>query len=149
MCRELTEEDVTCSELETILEFLVKIRNICCHDEMLFSFVHEEIMIPNTEYHKYFNSNSIQYGKKDFLAALISIKLLSDKDSFSTLINSINQLINKNAKKLGIAKQELLYLMHLPKNFIVLKKYNIKISRFVKFLINYKIRNSQNNGYML
>lgn len=121
MCRELTNEKVSSRDMETILEFLVKIRNMCCHDEILFSFIHEKTMIPNTQYHRYFIVNNVQYGKKDFLAILISIRLLSDKQSFSVLISSINKLINKTAKELNISKKDLLSLMHLPKNYVILK----------------------------
>lgn len=122
MCKKLTKEPISSHELETILEFLVNIRNICCHDEILFSYIHEKTMIPNTKYHKYFNFNNIQYGKKDFLAILISIKLLIDRETFSNLIDNINKIINKAVKKLDISKSELLQLMHLPKNYTNLKK---------------------------
>lgn len=121
MRKQLVNEDVSSRDLETILEFLAKIRNICCHNEILFSWIDEEIMIPSTKYHEYFMKNNIQYGKKDFLAILICIKLLIDKEKFSTLVNNINKLINKTYKELNMTKKELLYLMHLPENYMILK----------------------------
>ena len=115
--RNITNKNISSRDLETILEFLVKIRNICCHNEILLSFMNEQDTIPDTNYHKYFVINNIQYGKKDFLATLISIKLLIDNNKFKDLINDIDKLINKTYKSLKIPKERLLYFMHLPSNY--------------------------------
>lgn len=117
ICKKLTNGNISSKNLETFLEFLVKIRNICCHNEILFSYVSESEMIPNTKYHKEFVVNNIQYGKKDFLAALISIKILSDKKQFSILIKDIDKLINMTCKKINISKKNLLNYMNLPLNY--------------------------------
>lgn len=115
--RNITNENISSRDLETILEFLVKIRNICCHNEVLLSFMNEQDTIPDTNYHKYFVINNIQYGKKDFFAILISIKLLIDNSNFKNLINDIDRLINKTYKNLKMPKEKLLYFMHLPSNY--------------------------------
>jgi len=121
ICRKLTDEKISSRHLETILEVLAKARNMCCHNELFFNFLNEENMIPTTKYHSYFKNNLVQYGKKDFLSILISVKLLSDKNDFDVLMDNINKLIDESVKDLGITKSELLYLMHLPENYFILK----------------------------
>lgn len=117
ICKKLTNEKISSNDLDTILEFLVKTRNICCHHELLYSFINNDIQIPTTKYHKYFINDRIQHGKKDFLASLISIKLLVDKNTFSILIDKIDELINES----NISRNQLLYEMHLPSNYTKLK----------------------------
>ena len=77
----------------------------------------ENEMIPDTKYHKEFIINNIQHGKKDFLAALISIKILLDKQQFFDLVKEIDRLISKTCKKLNISKKTLLNYMNLPSNY--------------------------------
>lgn len=121
ICRKLTDEKISSRDLETILEVLAKARNMCCHNEVFFNYLNDENMIPTTKYHSYFKNNLVQYGKKDFLSILISIKLLSEKNNFDILIDDIYKLIDESVKDLAITKSQLLYLMHLPENYFILK----------------------------
>lgn len=127
MKNKLTKENVSSSEIANMLRLLVRVRNICCHDDILLSFVDDKLGIRNTKYHKKFRlkknkKGDIIQGKKDLFAILISIKLLLDKDNFETLINNLSYLITEYNKKIGsLDKKQLLSIMHLPVNFERLK----------------------------
>lgn len=127
MVKKLTSEKVNSNEVANMLRLLVRVRNICCHDDILLSFIDDKLGIKTTKYHKQFNlmcdkNNDIIQGKKDLLAILISIKIFSNKNKFDILINNLSLLINEYEKKIGsLSKNQLLYIMHLPKDFEKLK----------------------------
>ena len=127
MKNKLTTEKVNSSEVANMLRLLVRVRNICCHDDILLSFVDDKLGIKTTKYHKEFNlakdrKNNIIQGKKDLFAILISIKFFSSKEKFNQLIDNLSNLITKYDKQIGsLNKNQLLSIMHLPKNFEKLK----------------------------
>lgn len=91
MKMKLTHENVNSSEVANMLRLLVRARDICCHDDILLSFVDDKLGIKTTKYHNEFNlkkdkNNNIIQGKKDLLAILISIKFFSSKEKFNSLI---------------------------------------------------------------
>lgn len=84
MKKKLTNENVNSGEVANMLRLLVRVRNICCHDDILLSFVDHKLGIKTTKYHNEFNlkkdkNNNIIQGKKDLFAILISIKFFSSK----------------------------------------------------------------------
>lgn len=123
MKNKLTKEKVNSSEVANILRLLVRVRNICCHDDILISFVDDKLGIKDTKYHKEFNlrkndKGNIIQGKKDLFAILISIKLLLVENKFKILINNLSQLITKYDNQIGsLNRKQLLSIMHLPKDF--------------------------------
>lgn len=128
MKNKLTNECISSSDISNILRLLVRVRNICCHYDILISFVDDKIGIKNTIYHEKFNvkkndkGNVIQ-GKKDLFGVLISIKLLLDKDKFNILINNLSQLIIEYDKQIGsLNRKQLLSIMHFPYDFEKLKE---------------------------
>ncbi len=127
MKKKLTREKINSREVANMLRLLVRVRNICCHDDILFSFVDDKLGIKTTKYHKEFNlktdkQNNIIQGKKDLFAILISIKFFLSKNKFNTLIDNLSNLITKYNKEIGsLNRTQLLSIMHLPKNFEKLK----------------------------
>lgn len=127
MKKKLTNEEINSSEVANMLRLLVRVRNICCHDDILLSFIDDKLGIKTTKYHKAFNlktdkNNNIIQGKKDLFAILISIKLFSNKNKFNKLIDNVSDLITKYDKKIdSLNKKQLLSIMHLPKDFQKLK----------------------------
>ena len=127
MKKKLTNENVNSSEVANMLRLLVRVRNICCHDDILLSFVDDKLGIKTTKYHNEFNlkkdkNNNIIQGKKDLLAILISIKFFSSKERFNSLINNLSNLITKYDEEIGsLNRNQLLSIMHLPKDFEKLK----------------------------
>lgn len=43
MKKKLTRERINNSEVANMLRLLVRVRNICCHDDILFSFVDDKL----------------------------------------------------------------------------------------------------------
>ena len=127
ICKELVNDsNLKVFEVQTFLELLITYRNICCHDDKLFGFVHNKINIRTTKYHHQFNllkkANVYVQGKKDLFASLICIKYFTDKDSYSKFINNISKLIDEYSYKIkSITKQELVKYMFLPENFEKIK----------------------------
>lgn len=127
MKNKITCENLNSNEVANMLRLLVRVRNICCHDDILLSFIDDKLGIKTTKYHKLFNlkkdkNNNIVQGKKDFLAVLISIKAFCSKEKFDILINNLLTLINEYDKEIGsLDRNQLLSIMHLPKDFEKLK----------------------------
>ena len=127
ICKELVnDKKLKVFEVQTFLELLITYRNICCHDDKLFGFIHNKINIRTTKYHHQFNllknSNVYVQGKKDLFAALICIKYFTDKDSYSKFIDNISKLIDEYSSKIkSITKQEFMKYMFLPEDFEKLK----------------------------
>ncbi len=115
------------SEVKNMLEIIINIRNCCCHDDKLYGFIHRKVHILNTPYHLYFDlekneSGEYLQGKKDLLAVLICIKYFANKDSYSSFIDKISNLINEYSSKIkSITKDEFMKYMFLPKDFEKLK----------------------------
>ena len=127
MKNKLTNERINSSEVANMLRLLVRVRNICCHDDILLSFIDDKLGIKTTKYHQEFNlktdkNNNIIQGKKDLFAILISIKLFSSKDKFNSLIDNLSSLITKYDEEIGsLNRNQLLSIMHLPEKFEKLK----------------------------
>ena len=127
MKSKLTSERISSSEVANMLRLLVRVRNICCHDDILLSFIDDKLGIKTTKYHREFNlktdkNNNIIQGKKDLFAILISIKFFSSKHKFNNLIDNLSNLITKYDKEIGsLNRNQLLSVMHLPENFEKLK----------------------------
>lgn len=72
MKNKLTNEKVSSNEVSNMLRLLVRVRNICCHDDILLSFVDDKLGIKTTRYHNEFNlkidkNHNIIQGKKIYL----------------------------------------------------------------------------------
>lgn len=123
----LTNEKINSNEVANMLRLLVRIRNICCHDDILLSFIDDKLGIKTTKYHSEFNlkkdkKNNIIQGKKDLFAILISIKFFASKDKFNNLIDKLSNLITKYDVEIdSLNRNQLLSIMHLPENFEKLK----------------------------
>ena len=127
MKNKLTKENISSNEVANMLRLLVRVRNICCHDDILLSYIDDKLGIKTTRYHNFFelkedkNRNIIQ-GKKDLLAIIIAIKCFTSKEKFNIMINNLTILINEYNRCIkSLSKKQLLSVMHLPKNFAILK----------------------------
>lgn len=127
MKNKLTNENINSGEVANMLRLLVRVRNICCHDDILLSFVDDKLGIKTTKYHEEFKlkkdkNNSFIQGKKDLFAILITIKIFLSKDRFNILINNLSMLVNEYDKQIGsLDRNQILSIMHLPDNFEKLK----------------------------
>lgn len=123
----VNDKSLNVSEVKNMLEMLIDLRNICCHDDKLYGFIHNKVHIMTTPYHIHFNllkndKNEYLQGKKDLFAAIICIKYFIGKKSYNNFITNICNLIDEYSEKIkGISKKELLNYMYLPQNFYEIK----------------------------
>ena len=116
-------------ELEQYLKVLVLYRNVCAHNERLFSHkVYSEI--PNTVLHRKLCIPQIgtQYvcGKKDLFAVVIAFRYLLPKEDFLIFKRELARQIDYYLKQSQrISEVQLLDTMGFPKNWKMITRYKI------------------------
>lgn len=116
-------------ELEQFLKVLTHFRNICAHNERLFSF-QSRYEIPNTILHAKMKiplrGNQYIYGKHDLFAIVIAFRYLLNKDDFLSFKKGLSQLINRFEKCTNsITKRKLLTSMGFPLNWSNITRYKL------------------------
>lgn len=116
-------------ELEQYLKVLVMFRNICAHNERLFSaYAHSEI--PNTLLHKKLNipQKGTQYicGKRDLFSLVIAFRYLLPKKDFLAFKKNLASIIKQYFKASSrLTKPQLLTCMGFPQNWEDITRYKI------------------------
>lgn len=106
---------------------LVLFRNVCAHNERLFSHkTYSEI--PNTVLHKKLNisQNGTQYimGKKDLFAVVIAFRYLLSREDFLIFKNELVKVIDRYLRKSSrISRGQLLDMMGFPENWRRITSY--------------------------
>ena len=116
-------------ELSQHLKVLTQFRNICAHNERLFSF-QSRYEIPDTDLHRKLQipklGNQYLYGKHDLFAVVISFRYLLNKEDFTVFKKKLNFLIKLFARKTTPDKKnKLLHSMGLPENWMNISRYKI------------------------
>ena len=116
-------------ELSQHLKVLTQFRNICAHNERLFSF-QSRYEIPDTDLHKKMKipklGNQYLYGKHDLFAVVISFRYLLNKDDFMIFKRKLSYLIKSFARKTNSSKKnKLLHSMGFPENWMNISRYKI------------------------
>lgn len=120
---------VNAKELEQYLKVLVLYRNICAHNECLFSHrAYSEI--PDTLLHKKLGipkkGNQYIQGKKDLFSVVIALKYLLPKEDFLFLKKNLISIITKYLKSSSrLSETELLSHMGFPANWKDITRYKI------------------------
>lgn len=122
-------KSVSEKELSQHLKLLTHFRNICAHNEHLFSF-QSRYEIPDTDLHKKMqipkSGNQYLYGKHDLFAVVISFRYLLNKEDFIIFKRKLNHLIKSFTKKTTPNKKnKLLHAMGFPENWMNIGKYKI------------------------
>lgn len=122
-------ENVSEKELIQYLKVLTVFRNICAHNERLFSF-ETRFEIPDTMLHKKMNipQKGTQYlfGKHDIFALLISFRYLLDSNDFKLLKSELLKLFQIFCNATSIyQKNKLLSAMHFPSNWTTITRYKL------------------------
>lgn len=93
-------------QLEQYLSVITKFRNVCAHNERLFSYQTKNA-IPNTALHEKLNipkkGTEYIYGKRDLFSLVISFRYLLSNEDFKKFQLNLNKIINhylKNARSL-------------------------------------------------
>lgn len=122
-------ENVSERELIQYLKVLTVFRNICAHNERLFSF-ETRFEIPDTMLHKKMNipQKGTQYlfGKHDIFALLISFRYLLDNNDFKLFKSELLKLFQIFCNATSIyQKNNLLSAMHFPSNWTTITRYKL------------------------
>ncbi len=115
--------------LSQYLKVLTHFRNICAHNERLFSF-HSRYEIPDTLLHSKMkipkNGTQYIYGKHDLFGIIISFRYLLNKEEFLHFKKELTKLINRfEINTSSSQKQKLLSAMGFPKNWQNINRYKI------------------------
>ena len=121
--------NITEKELIQYLKVLTVFRNICAHNERLFSF-ETRFEIPNTILHKKMNippkGTQYLYGKHDMFALLIAFRYLLCKEDFKALKKELTKLLTSFSMTTSVAqKNKLLQAMHFPPNWANITRYKL------------------------
>lgn len=114
-------------QLSAVLSILSKYRNVCAHNERLFShrfresipdlLLHQKLGIPKT---------GAQYscGKSDLFSVVIALRYLLPKNDFLALKQELVLLINKFKRSTtAIQEKELLSAMGFPENWTSITRF--------------------------
>lgn len=120
---------VTEKELVQYLKVLTHFRNVCAHNERLYSF-QSRYEIPDTKLHLKMKiskkGNHYIVGKHDLFAVIISFRYLLNNKDFLVFKKRFNHLIKKFEKNTSSYKKEkLLRAMGFPSNWTAISKYNL------------------------
>lgn len=114
-------------ELEQYLKVLVLYRNVCAHNERLYSHkVYSEI--PDTRLHSKLgiSKTGTQYdmGKKDLFGVVIAFRYLLPTEDFRVFKASLDKLIKRYLRKSSrISEEDLLAAMGFPENWKAITRY--------------------------
>lgn len=116
-------------QFHQFIRILARCRNVCAHNERLYSFQVNEA-IPDTMLHSKLQlpMKNGQYinGKKDLFAVVISLRYLISNDEFKHFKSSLKALINSILKTCPHISQELLFSkMGFPDNWEKISRYQI------------------------
>lgn len=116
-------------ELEQYLKVLVMFRNMCAHNERLFSsYAHSEI--PNTILHSKLGIPKVGeqylYGKRDLFSLVIAFRYLLPKEDFLIFKKALVATIAKYLKNSSrLSENELLKYMGFPINWKSITNYKL------------------------
>jgi len=122
-------EAVTEKELGQFLKALTNFRNICAHNERLFSF-RNNTDIPDKHLHKALSipkkGNSYKMGKNDLFSVTIAFRYLLPRNEFLDFKRQLMRLIEQCTKKSDILTEEmLLNAMGFPVNWQNITRYRL------------------------
>ena len=109
-------------KLGKILEVLTDFRNVCAHNERLFSHKCARHDIPDLLLHSKMHipkiGNTFMQGKRDFFSVVIAFRYLLPSEEFKSFKNKLTRLINKFENESGArAAEAVLHQMGFPDNW--------------------------------
>lgn len=122
-------DHVSEKELIQYMKVLTLYRNVCAHNERLFSYK-SRFDIPDTELHRKMkiprNGNQYEYGKNDLFSVVIAFRMLLAKEDFEEFKESLNKMIHQYMKKTGNINQAMfLKAMGFPEKWKNISRYKL------------------------
>lgn len=122
-------EQVSEKELGQFLRALTNFRNICAHNERLFSF-RSNTDIPDKRLHKSLSipqkGNSYKMGKNDLFSVTIAFRYLLPRKEFLEFKSQLIRLIERTLKNSHVLTEEtLLNAMGFPQNWKEITRYKL------------------------
>ncbi|MDD6673128.1 MAG: Abi family protein [Eubacteriales bacterium] len=114
-------------QLHQYLTVITKFRNVCAHNERLYSY-HTKDAIPDTALHAKLGiskkGTEYKYGKRDLFALVISFRYLLPNDDFKKFKKSLIKIIKHYLKTSSfLTESELLSMMGFPNNWKRITRY--------------------------
>ena len=115
--------------LEQYLKILTLFRNVCAHNERLYSF-RIQIDFPDTPLHGKLGipkkGNQYLLGKRDLFGLVIAFRYLLPKQSFLAFQKSLIRILKQYIKSSNqISEPALLSMMGFPSNWEKITRYHI------------------------
>ena len=125
-----TFQSVNEQELMRYLRVLTKFRNVCAHNERLFSYKLKKEDIPDTDFHLKLKiskkGTQYVYGKRDLFCVVISLRYLLKKDDFKQFNIKLSRIIRQFLTNTShISEEELLDKMGFPESWKRISSYKI------------------------
>jgi len=123
-------ENVSERSLGKYLGCLTLFRNVCAHNERLFSHRIVQREFPDTPLHRKMNlpmrGGLYAIGKNDYFGLVIAFRYLLRRDEFLQYKQSLKKLISQYCKKSKrLAMDDLLKQMGMPKNWETITRYKL------------------------
>ena len=114
-------------QLHQYLTVITKVRNVCAHNERLYSY-HTKDAIPDTPLHAKLGiskkGTEYKYGKRDLFALVIAFRYLLPNDDFKKFKKSLIRIIKHYLKTSSfLTENELNKMMGFPNNWKQITKF--------------------------
>ena len=116
--------------LASAIDCMTYFRNVCAHNERLFTFQLNQRTFPDTPLHQKLaipkKGNEYAVGKKDYFGLVISLRYILPRDEFLIYKRQLKRIINSYARKNSrLSQTELLEMMGMPENWEKLTSYKL------------------------
>ena len=119
---------ITESQLRQLLEVLTDFRNVCAHNERLFTHRCAKHDIPDFPLHRKLsipkNGQEYIYGKRDYFSVVLAFRYMLPHEDFLAFKSHLSKLLDKASRQNGkIPMPELLRMMGMPANWKKITAY--------------------------
>ena len=121
-------EGITEGQLRQLLEVLTDFRNVCAHNERLFTHRCARHDIPDLPLHRKLsipkNGQEYIYGKRDYFSVVLAFRYMLPHADFLTFKSQLSKLLDKAIQQNSkISMPELLRMMGMPANWKKITAY--------------------------
>jgi abortive infection bacteriophage resistance protein len=121
-------EGITEQQLKQLLRVLTDFRNVCAHNERLFTHRCAKYDIPDLPLHKKLsiskNGQEYVYGKRDYFSVVLAFRYMLPHKDFLTFKQTLSMLLDHAIQQIGqFPMPELLQIMGMPANWKKITSY--------------------------